>query len=174
MEPITYLLGIASTVVANLLAELISGQAKRARQEEIERHVAVALAREARHSSDNARGEAARVMAEVSLLIARHPHLSLKGTDVVLAKAASPGFVSTARRRSAILIEELRQLDDIVTARRAELTPNSDASLDVEDKDVVSDPHVNADTPPEAPAGRWAVELAKMGDEIRRRREEPS
>ena len=178
MGAIAYALGVASTVVANVLTELITGRAKRARQEEIERHVALALSRE---RADNAvlRNELARVMAEVSLLVTRHPHLSTKGTDVVLSDTRLPKVLFPSARRNALLIAELKTLDDIVAARRRELAPEQELGV-AQPPEVGAKPTESAsedeDATPDAPAaergGRWANELARMGDQIRRRREE--
>ena len=170
MEPITYILGVAGSVVASVLTDLITGRTKRARQEEIERHVALAISRE---RQDNAviREELARAMAEVSLLVARHPHLSTKGTDVVLSGTKVPKVIFTAARRNALLIDELRSLDEILAARREELTETGDEQPGrMLISEAQNDPSPTSDEIERARKGRWSLEIGKMGDEIRRRR----
>jgi hypothetical protein len=189
MDPLSVILGIASTVVGNVLSELITGKTKAARRAEIERAVAIALAEQQRALGTQAAALRQQTLDEVSLLVERSPDLAFRGDDVVLTYPLRARAIRGKSYVNAELHKTLENLQQIVATRRKQLglpTTAEDADqTPVEWVPVTDEPpdralprsedaddhtnswvQVNSDPAP----GPWSAELLRMQDRIRRRR----
>lgn len=187
MEPISLALTAAASIVSSIITELISGNMKRARRQEIEAQVAIAITRQP-GSQETIENRYSRALDEVNLLIQRHPHLAVHDGDVRLSRPALRAPALTKSSRNKLLIRELIQLDSIISSRREELQASMEhiaqpapSSAPEARQEVVEAPTVN-----EAPAsdeaqvsareapkpGAWSREMDRMRDQIRRRRED--
>lgn len=189
MDPLSIVLGIAGTVVSNVLTELITGKAKAARRAEIERSVAIALAEQKRELGAHAAEIRQQTLDEVALLIERSPDLTYRDDDIILSRPLRGRVIRGKDYVNTELRKRLENLQDIILSRRQQLglpITREDALQAREEWIPVTDQPQNSlpqatqesnDARPEwtqtndhAAAGPWSAELLRMQDRIRRRR----
>ena len=164
MDPFSTALAIAQSVATNVITELITGRAHRAQLSQIERSVETAMVR---RNADLA--ELTSVVNELRLLLEGHPHLEIQNGTVMYQPLAGG---TTGLSENARLIAELEQLDQLIASRRRERISDLGASTgtQVESSAEVADYDSQDISKPDA-SGTWSHEIARMRDEIRRRRE---
>ena len=192
MEPLSIVLGIAGTVVSNLLTELITGKSKAARQAEVERAVAIALADQQRQLGEHAAAIRQQTLDEVALLIDRSPDLQYRGDDVILTRPLRGRAIRGEGYVNAELRKRLENMQEVIFSRRKQLglpITTEDAVHMPEEWVPVADSqptpksqlaHRSTNTGSEwvetdqtsdrQPTGPWSAELLRMQDRIRRRR----
>jgi hypothetical protein len=135
MDPLTaWIVGVASSTLSNILADLFTGKSDRARREEIAQQVALALKQQQfddhgvelehyRRENHSLTVLLRRVMDEIEILSARDPDLHVTRDYIQLKKT---NIVSSPFRRDkreqAALLTKLALLQEIVDERKRELS----------------------------------------------------
>lgn len=192
-EPLTFILGLASSVLANVISDLVMGKTKAARKKEIEQHIAAILLTESRHQSQDLSALLHRVMDEVELLSVRDPDLAITPDAISLAKPLKPPVFHKEKFVNRQLAKRLTNLNEAVRERRRLL------GLPTDESEVLStQPPQGVEPPPAPPQGEgqgqpaqpqhegdipagwkrtaaqeaslWAQELRDMKDRIQKRR----
>jgi len=171
MEPLTLILGLANTVLGNILSDFITGKSRTARRSEIEREVALILNQKYRERLD-VRHVVQEVMREVDILSRRDPDLIVSGDKIELKQPLRRPIAPVDRETvQHELNDRLERLDRIIAERRAELGLKVSSDTTLTDRPSI----------PDIPDGwefvgapkedtKWARALKNTDNNIRKRR----
>jgi hypothetical protein len=116
------ILGIASSVLSNIISDLVMGKTKAAQRAEVEQRVVARLLNEARQENINIKAELDLVMEEIFLLSKKSPDLKLHTNEAIsLAEPIRARRVGRKAQLNEILLARLGNLETITKQRRREL-----------------------------------------------------
>lgn len=182
MEPLTFILGVANSVLSTVIQELITGQRKAARKTEIEKEVSNQLMKRfetVEQELKNLQELKRKIMDEIELLAERDPTLQLSPNEIQLKKPINkPLSGDTDNFMKREVSSGLNELHKLIAQRQEELrlitkpddSEPSETSLNKpigqEEASIVWKPvsHLSREIP------RWEREIIEMEDRIRRRR----
>lgn len=179
MEPLTFVLGIASTILSNVISDLITGKSKTARKVEIEKQVAVTLLHQSKQENQDLRIILHDVMREIEILSKRDPDLRVREDRIELRTPIKKSILPFSRERliQNELTSRLDTLGHIIAQRREELGLPINPEQAEEGNVTLKDPNAENLIPPGwAQAGRqqveskWARAIKETEDRIQQRR----
>jgi hypothetical protein len=177
-----FVLGIAQSVLADVIRDMIKGKLSTAGRTEIEKDVAhrlLLLARD-QHLSDleEMRRE---ILSEIDIISARDPDLHVAHDGIRLASPPKRPLLrrNSEERANTELMIRLRSLSEVVARRREEIgisvkstaedpAPGSGPSQAPLQESAFKGWSLPAENP--ARSGRWGRELAELQDRILQRR----
>ena len=177
VEPLTFILGLASTVMGNILSDFITGKSHMARRVEIERLVSMELLNQSQRNNLDVKKVLQDVMREIELLSRRNPDLRVRDDRIELTKPVNIPSVAFDRQKliQGELGNRLERLNHIIAERRAELglLNSSDSSSAITVGEVSVAPNVPegwefVETSPKE--SKWLRAIKDTEDNIRRRR----
>ncbi len=199
MDPMSVILGIASSVLSNIISDLVMGKTKAAQRAEVEQRVVARLLNEARRENINIKAELDLVMEEIFLLSQKSPDLKLSKDEAIsLVEPIRAHRVRRKAQLNEVLLARLENLEAITKQRRRELglyalsnsgeweTPgNKDLDQRVPNQaaaplpaEALSDwefslvpDEVVESSSESASSANWENEMNALRDRIRRRRE---
>lgn len=121
MGLIEFVLGIASSVLTNVITDLVTGQKKAAQMEEIRREVARQLEMQARFKKEQEAQIQQLVIEEIDRLVEHNSDLKIAENQIKLKKRIEIPLLSPKRNVEEELKAQLDQLNAAVLARRQEL-----------------------------------------------------
>lgn len=194
-EPVTFILGVASSVLTKVLTDLITGQIKSARKTEIQKEISDQLIK---HFQEKDKADIERlknevqelsclkrkIMDEVEILAGRDPSLLLNPDEIKLKAPISKPLFNINRENfvKQELSRRLSELEQVIAKRREEFsleehaaTENTEtvkmqveAPVEVErGKDTIVWKKVDSNS---HSLSKWEKEIIAMEDRIRRRR----
>ena len=119
MEPLSFVLGIVSSVLSGVITDLVTGQSKAARKTEIEKQVALELLKHSKAQGSVSPLLLSQAMKELEILVAEDPDLTMNDDLISLSER-----IGRFRRTKSInkqLTERLQNLDSVVRRRREQL-----------------------------------------------------
>lgn len=174
MELFTFILGVAGTVLSNVITDLVTGRSKAARRAEIERQVEAILSERTPRKAPELKVESGRVMSEIDSLARLDPDLRVNEDRIELAEQIQPGIARPEQQINIELAQRLERLNETVRARRVQLGLPLQPAADVAAGDAGPQeiPTGWEQAPPEPKESEWSRALRDMQDRIRQRRAE--
>lgn len=192
-EPVTFILGVASSVLTKVLTDLITGQIKSARKTEIQKEISDQLIK---HFQEKDKADIERlknevqelsclkrkIMDEVEILAGRDPSLLLNPDEIKLKAPISKFLFNKENFVKQELSRRLSELEQVIAKRREEFSLEEHAAtenteivkMQMEDsveiergKDTIVWKKVDSNR---HPVSKWEKEIIAMEDRIRRRR----
>lgn len=169
----TFILGVASTVLSNVITDLVTGRSRAARRAEVEHQVEAVLAKRAPQKTRELKAQSDRVMSEIDSLARLNPDLKVDEDRIELAEEVKAGSAHPETLINIELARKLERLNETVLARRKQLglplhpTDDEDPAADAGSFEI---PIGWDQTAPEPKDSKWLQELRDMQDRIHQRR----
>lgn len=189
-DPVTFILGMAGSVLGGVITDLINGKSETTLKSEIKKEVSAQLInfltqsgyqdlQALRREGENLRAIKQKILDEIEIIAGRNPTLLISPEGIQLRKPIKkPIFTDNDTFIKKELISRLNDLDAIVAHRRSELRLTMN-SCHAKPKQVsTGEPLVakkasivwRSTNRPDEQVSRWKMELMEMEDRVRKRR----
>lgn len=125
MDPITFILGIASTVLSSVIVDLVTGKKKAARQDEINKDIADQVLNSFKHQSGGLKPQDLDrirriVLEEVLVLATQNPNFVISEGEIALKTPLKKPLLPIRHEEhiQQALQAQLNQLNEVVKQRR--------------------------------------------------------